>query len=155
MYVLPVRALRTDRYNGSSYLRHETLATAIAKECFTGMRAEKEFTALRNGITASLKQPTTLVILDGLDEQHNTSQSILREAKAGNHKLLVTSRSYGIPETERAQWGDIEVDNVGLDEKQRDKFIDYAFAEESTPDLAARLISFIKAQNLKKWRVCL
>ena len=151
VYVLPVRALREDKYDNKGNCRTEsTLATAIANECFTSRREEKKFRALRERVADMLRHPTTLVILDGLDEQHGMSQAILEEAKEGNHKLLATSRPYGLPETTRASWGDIEVDNIGLDEKQRDKFINYAFENQANPNLAADLIVFIKVQNLQE-----
>ncbi|MEO1300883.1 MAG: NACHT domain-containing protein [Bacteroidota bacterium] len=151
VYVLPVRALRADRYDDNGHhCRDATLATAIANECFTGMREKNKFEALRERIADTLQHLTTLVILDGLDEQHVASQSILAEARTGTHKLLTTSRPYGIHETERARWGDIEVDNVGLDQERRDGFIHYAFENQADPNLAPGLVSFIKAQNLQE-----
>lgn len=44
----------------------------------------------------SLKKPTTLVILDGLDESTEFSKPIIEEAKRGSHRLLLTSRPYGV-----------------------------------------------------------
>lgn len=114
------------------------------------MREKNKFEVLRERIADTLQHPTTLVILDGLDEQHGASQSILAEARAGAHKLLATSRPYGIHETERARWGDIEVDHVGLDQEQRDGLIRYAFENQADPNLAPGLVRFIKAQNLQE-----
>ncbi|MEO1219506.1 MAG: NACHT domain-containing protein [Bacteroidota bacterium] len=141
VYLLPVRALRVDKYdNKGNYRTESTLPTAITNECFTGTRTEQEFTALKNQVVVSLEQATTLVILDGLDEQFGVSQNLLQEAKAGKHKLLLTSRPYGI-ETERSIV-DIEVDNLGFNTEQRDNFINYVLAD---PPLSTRLISFIQA----------
>ncbi|MEO1300887.1 MAG: NACHT domain-containing protein, partial [Bacteroidota bacterium] len=145
VYVLPVRNLRQDKYNGHSYLQHETLATAIANECFTGMREERDFTRLRERIAASLKELATLLILDGLDEQLGTSAAILNEAKHGQHKLLLTSRPYGI-EAERSLV-DIEVDHMGLDTSQRDRFVQRTLDTAET-NTAAKLLDFIQYHYL-------
>ncbi|MEO1218951.1 MAG: sister chromatid cohesion protein PDS5 [Bacteroidota bacterium] len=145
VYLLPIRALLADKYdNKGNYRTESTVATAITNECFAGTRTEKEFLALRDRVATSLGQATTLVILDGLDEQFGVSKNILQAAKAGKHKLLLTSRPYSI-ETERSVV-DIEVDNIGFNTEQRDNFINYLLAD---PPLATRLISFIQAQKLQ------
>ncbi|MEO1300709.1 MAG: sister chromatid cohesion protein PDS5 [Bacteroidota bacterium] len=141
VYILPVRALREDKYDNKGNCRTEsTLATAIANECFTSVQDEAGFKKLRRCIEASLNNPSTLVILDGLDEQHGTSEAILRQAKTGNHKLLLTSRPYGI-ETERSLV-DIEVDHMGLDESQRDNFVKYELTT------SVHLLQFIRDHQL-------
>ncbi|MEO1219283.1 MAG: NACHT domain-containing protein [Bacteroidota bacterium] len=145
IYVLPVRNLRQDKYNGHSYLQHETLATAIANECFTGMREEGDFIRLRGCIESSLNESTTLLILDGLDEQLGTSETILREAKSGQHKLLLTSRPYGI-EAER-RLVDIEVDHAGLDTSQRDRFV-HRTLDTAMTNTANKLLTFIQHHYL-------
>ncbi|MEO1219631.1 MAG: NACHT domain-containing protein, partial [Bacteroidota bacterium] len=146
VYVLPVRALKADKYDNNGHpCRDANLPTAIANECFTGNKAIDGFKKLRRCIEASLNDPGTLVILDGLDEQHGTSEAILREAKSGNYKLLLTSRPYGI-EAERSLV-DMEVDHMGLDAAQRDNFIGHALSD---PTLTTSLISFIQTQNLQE-----
>ncbi|MEO1301241.1 MAG: HEAT repeat domain-containing protein, partial [Bacteroidota bacterium] len=145
IYILPKKALRTDFYNGQDYFRHATLATVIANQCFTGMHQANDFEALCRHIEFSLSQPTTLLILDGLDEQYGVSQEILKEARSGNHKLLITSRPYGV-ETERILV-DIEIEHVGFDISQRDRFVHRAL-DESHRHMADKLLGFIKDHNL-------
>ncbi|MEO1300733.1 MAG: NACHT domain-containing protein [Bacteroidota bacterium] len=117
LYVLPVRNLRQDKYQGAS----ETLATAIANECFTGIQESADFTKVYRYIATSLQKTTTLVILDGLDEHLGTSQVILDQAKHGQHKLLLTSRPYDMQDVLRLV--DIEVEHMGLDVHQQEHFV--------------------------------
>ncbi|MEN0016244.1 MAG: NACHT domain-containing protein [Bacteroidota bacterium] len=123
LYVLPVRNLRQDKYQGVS----ETLATAIANECFTeevlqpAYSRPEDLLKIYTYIIASLQRPTTLVILDGLDEHLGTSQVILDQAKHGQHKLLLTSRPYDMQDALRLV--DIEVEHMGLDVHQQEYFV--------------------------------
>ncbi|MEN0016591.1 MAG: sister chromatid cohesion protein PDS5, partial [Bacteroidota bacterium] len=82
-----------------------------------------------------------------IDEQYGVSQAILKEAKSGNHKLLITSRPYGV-ETERSLV-DIEIKHVGFDIIQRDWFVHrvLAGANQNTP---GKLLSFIKDHHLEE-----
>ena len=43
-----------------------------------------------------MEEPSTLAILDGLDESASCGRYILDEAKAGMLKLMMTSRPYGV-----------------------------------------------------------
>ena len=61
-----------------------------------------------------MKDATTLVVLDGLDESAGCSVKILDEAKRGSHLLLVTSRPYGV-ESER-KTADLQVFHKGVGE---------------------------------------
>ncbi|MEN0016377.1 MAG: HEAT repeat domain-containing protein, partial [Bacteroidota bacterium] len=143
VYVLPVRTLKVDKYDNNGHpCRDANLSTAIANECFAGNKVIDDFKKLRRCIEASLNDPGTLVILDGLDEQHGTSEAILREAKSGNHKLFLTSRPYGI-ETERSLV-DMAVDHMGLDVAQRDSFVKHAL-QDSTG-----LLTFIQGHRLNQ-----
>ncbi|MEO1301492.1 MAG: NACHT domain-containing protein, partial [Bacteroidota bacterium] len=58
VYVLPVRALRQDKYEKIGHLQHEILVTAIASECFMGAREQEAYIRLRNRIYASLDRST-------------------------------------------------------------------------------------------------
>ncbi|MEO1219038.1 MAG: ankyrin repeat domain-containing protein, partial [Bacteroidota bacterium] len=148
VYVLPVRTLRAEVYdNNGHHCREATLATAIANECFSKMREEQDFKRLRDGIKASLNWSTTLVVLDGLDERHGVSEVILREAKGGDHRLLLTSRPYDIA-LER-ELADIEVDHMGLDIRQRDRFV-YRTLAESKTSTAKEFLNFIKRHRLEE-----
>ncbi len=116
VYVLPVRDLKKDDYDNSSYRKEATLPTAIVNTCFTPPSEESDYKFLRKQISTSLTAPTTLVILDGLDERTGASEGLIGEATSGPHKLLMLSRSYGM-EIER-KLAAIEVEHSGLSDDQ-------------------------------------
>ena len=142
VYVLPVRDLQQDRYNNDNDRKQETLETAIVNNCFTPPSNEDEYKRLREHIEEELKKPTTLVILDGLDEQAGTSKEILRQAQAGAHKLLMLSRPYGV-ETER-QAADIEVEHRGFNDDQLRSYVQGAFRNAT---LAQSLLTYIEGSE--------
>jgi len=98
VYVVPVRDVQRDVYDNSNTWKMKTLTTAIANLCFRQRDNVTEFDALRNLIRKELQKETTLVILDGLDEQATVCPEIVREALDGSskHKLLVLSRPGGV-----------------------------------------------------------
>ena len=69
VYVLPVRNLYQDRYDGSNYRQEATLSTAIVNNCFTVPEEEERYQYLRRQVRETLASRSTLVILDGLDER--------------------------------------------------------------------------------------
>ena len=75
VYVILVRDLLASWYHGQDDCFHAaTLATAVAGQCFKLTGGEKrEFVRLRKIVEESLKKPTTLVVLDGLDESSGCS----------------------------------------------------------------------------------
>ena len=113
LYMIAINRLQESRYlaPSASYIA-ETLGTAIALECFPGLRAESKFRRVRWVIEQTLSDPSTLVILDGLDERAGCSRHILQEAMGGPHKLLLTSRPYGIQSKHRDV--DLVVEHKGL-----------------------------------------
>ena len=147
VYLLPIRNLQQDRYNDDNYRKLNTLATAIVNNCFNSPNKEEAYTRLRDHIEEELKKPTTLVILDGLDERAGASEEILRQAQdqSAPHKLLMLSRPYGV-DTER-QTVDIEIEHVGFNRAQLQG---YVRQEVSSSELAASLLSYIdKHANIR------
>ena len=145
VYLLPVRNLQQGTYDNTLYRREETLPTAIVNNCFTPPSEKSAYKRLRNHIKEELKKPTTLVILDGLDERTRASQTLLSQAQEGNHKLLMLSRPYGI-ETER-RLADIEIEHAGFNEEQLK-----AYVQQEVPDgkLAEELLGYIqKHENIR------
>jgi HEAT repeat protein len=123
VYVLPVRRLSGSDYDNGGYCREATLATAIVNNCFKPLTEESAYMALRSHVDKELKKPTTLVILDGMDERAGASEEILEQAEHGGapHKLLMLSRSYNI-NTER-HIADIEVELRGLSSEQQRRYV--------------------------------
>ena len=95
-----------------------------------------------------LKQPTTLVILDGLDERAGAREEILSEAERGVHKLLMLSRPYGV--AHERQKATIEIEHEGFDDRQMDTYVQGYFQKRSqelaepAATLSAELLKFIK-----------
>ena len=148
VYVLPVRDLQQSQYDGKHYTSQKTLATAIMNICFANDLPTKEpdYNRLREHIEEELEKPTTLVILDGLDEQAGTSKEILRQAQAGVHKLLMLSRPHGV-ETER-QATDIEVEHMGFNDDQLKNYVQGAFRDAT---LAESLLAYIEgSESIRK-----
>jgi NACHT domain/HEAT repeats len=141
VYVLPVHALQKSQYDGTSYRRDATLPTAIVNLCFTPPADEATYKALRTHVDDELKSATTLVVLDGLDKRSGVSEALLSQAKTGNNKLLMLSRSYEM--AEERTLADVGIENTGLSEQQmRDYIIDESLSglpEGQGKDLISQL----------------
>ena len=147
VYLLPVRALQENQYNGATPQTAPTLATAIVRECFPAKRWEsnEDFERLRTQVWGELKQPTTLVILDGLDERLGACKQLLSEAqdKAACYKLLMLSRPYGVVH-ERQMVG-LEVEHQGFNDEQVDTYVQDYFRQLDKPaSTSTELLTFIK-----------
>ncbi|MCG8341055.1 MAG: HEAT repeat domain-containing protein, partial [Cytophagales bacterium] len=101
---------------------------------------DEEYERLRRQISEELEKPTTLVVLDGLDERYRASEKLLGQAKEGRHKLLLLSRPYGI-EQERSLV-DLEVEHVGLNDTQMEAYVSH----DLSPELGEELLAFIREQ---------
>ena len=145
VYLLPIRNLQRNQYNGATPQTAPTLDTAIVQECFPAnfWKDEEDFRRLRDQVQEELKQPTTLVILDGLDERAGAQEEILSEAGRGVHKLLLLSRPYGI-DTER-QMIELEIEHLGFNDAQIDAYVQRYFQKRGKPTRSAELLRFIKA----------
>ena len=147
LYLLPVRKLQQSEYDGTRYNRERTLATAIVNTCFANDLPTKEpdYNRLRDHIEEELQKPTTLVILDGLDERAGASEDILRQAQAGSHKLLMLSRPYGV-DTER-RIASIEIEHAGFNAAQLKAYVQ---EEVSDAALAEEMLGYIqKHENIR------
>ena len=147
VYLLPVRALQQDQYNGATPQTAPTLATAIVRECFPAERWEsnEDFERLRTQVRGELKQPTTLVILDGLDERLGACKQLLSQAqdKAAPYKLLMLSRPYGV--VHERQMVELEVEHQGFNDEQVDAYVQDYFQQLDEPaSTSTELLTFIK-----------
>ena len=146
LYLLPVRALQRDQYSGTSPQTAPTLATAIVRECFPAKYREddEDFKRVRTQVSKELKQPTTLVILDGLDERSGAHPSLLAEAQSpeARHKLLMLSRPYGV--VDERQMIQLEVEHQGFDDQQMTSYVQCYF-EKRAQELQASAANLIEA----------
>ena len=145
LYLLTVRSLQEHEYDGKDYDRKKNLATAIVNNCFTPPSNEEAYKLLRDHIEQELQKPTTLVILDGLDERAGTSEQILRQAQSGSHKLLMLSRPDGV-ETKR-QGAYIEIEHRGFNDNQLKSYVQNAV---SNATLAESLLAYIEGNKAIK-----
>ena len=140
LYLLPVRKLQKNKYDETHpYRKDKNLPTAIVNNCFKALSSESAYKQLRDHIEQELEKPTTLVILDGLDERAGASEDILRQAQAGSHKLLMLSRPCSI-EAERSL-ADIEIEHVGFNPEQLRAYVQ---AEVADGERAAELLDYIQ-----------
>ena len=141
LYLLPGRKLQQSEYDGTRYNREKTLATAIVNICFANdlPTKERDYHRLREHIQEELKKPTTLVILDGLDERAGASQEILKQAQAGSHKLLMLSRPHGISIERRI--ATIEIDHTGFSPEQLKAYVREAISDGK---LTEELLGYIQ-----------
>ncbi|MEO1218874.1 MAG: HEAT repeat domain-containing protein [Bacteroidota bacterium] len=149
VYVLTASALRTGKCNKHGYYvpaRH--LSHVIISEYLPQTIDPRNYIYWTSGVKRQLDQPTTLVILDGLEEQWGISQAILQEAKEGRHKLLLVTRPYGIYMEKECRLVDRVVENRGLDQRNRDLFISRTLGG-LTADTTAEIIRFITAHHLQ------
>jgi DNA polymerase III delta prime subunit len=147
VYVVPVRELQQANYdNNGHFKREENLATAIMNICFPWINKAKEYTELRESIEASLEQPNTLIVLDGLDERHGASERIIAETQKGKHKLLILSRPYGLEEVRKEI--DLEVIHAGFTPGQLQSYIKSYFTGQEKK--RARLLQFIDSNQMLK-----
>ena len=145
VYLLPVRALQKEKYQGANFRTVPSLANAILEECFPARFRERDedFRRLQAQIRQELEQSTTLVILDGLDERAGAHPNLLEEATKGKHKLLMLSRPYGI--VHERQIISIEVEHQGFDDTQMDSYVQRYFQQRGAPaTLSKDLLRFIK-----------
>ena len=143
LYLLPVRNLQKNKYDETHpYRKDKNLPTAIVNNCFKAPSSESGYKQLRDHIEQELEKPTTLVILDGLDEHAGASEDILRQARAGSHKLLMLSRPDGID----TEWriADIEIEHTGFNDEQLE-----AYLQAEVPDgkLAEELLDYIQKEE--------
>ena len=127
MFLVAVCNLQASRFCGqcASYIS-ETLGTALSLEYFagtfdeSGTLDESQFRRLRSVVEQTLVDSSTVVVLDGLDESASCSRYIMREAIHGKHKLLLTSRPYGVRTEDRLV--DLVVEHKGLSLQQMRSF---------------------------------
>ena len=99
VYVLPVRKLQQEQYDGKSLRGQARLETAIVTECFNGPSLSDEaFEQYVAYVKTQLSERSdkVLLILDGLDEQRGASSAIIQQAKEGGGSAyrLWTSRPH-------------------------------------------------------------
>ena len=152
VYLLPVCALQQGRYNGGTPQAAPTLATAIVRECFPAecWEEHEDFKRLRTQVNEELQEPTTLVILDGLDERAGACKQLVSRAqdKEARYKLLMLSRPYGV--VDERQMIQLEVEHQGFDDRQMSSYVQYYFdkcaqeLQSPAATLSAELLRFIK-----------
>ncbi|MEN0016138.1 MAG: NACHT domain-containing protein [Bacteroidota bacterium] len=145
VYLLPVRDLvKYDEPIPGAALIAKAIVGEYLSAAESGAESHQKWC---EAVHNQLQNPDTLVILDGLDERTLASNKVVQAAAEVNYKLLLTARPQDIA-PERALV-DIEVEHMGLDEKQRDNFINSTLGVSAT-NTAQGLISFIQKHKLNQ-----
>ncbi|MEO1301239.1 MAG: NACHT domain-containing protein, partial [Bacteroidota bacterium] len=145
VYLLPVRNLV--KYDGpipGAVLMAKAIVGEYLSAAESGAEGHQKWC---EAVYNQLQNPNTLVILDGLDERTLASNKIVQAAEEVNYKLLLTARPQDIA-PERALV-DIQVEHMGLDEKQRDNFINSTLGVSAT-NTAQGLSYFIQRHKLNQ-----
>ncbi|MEL6412754.1 MAG: NACHT domain-containing protein, partial [Bacteroidota bacterium] len=138
VYVLPVRNLKKEKYNGTDLRSQRNLETAIAQECYSASSLDDDaYKQLTAYITRQLRDRSekVLIVLDGLDERSGVSDEIIGQAKSrGKHAYrLWLSRPYGVNEEYHILAADphaLIVDNMGFNQQHIQKYVVRYFSKD-------------------------
>ena len=113
VYVVPVEVLNSAWYEGEQRTRLEGV---IAQTCFSGARDTDEYDDLVTQIGDDLDDPSTLLMLDGLDEANDDANELVSTAWGCSCKVLFLSRPYNTRNIETRV--DIQVECLGFSDEQ-------------------------------------
>ena len=135
VYVVPMRVLSSTEQNREKWTRVEE---AISQICFLQRNHPSYRENLITQIEDDLDDPSTLLMLDGLDEANDRAMELLSSVWERSCKVLLLSRPYNLREVETRV--DIRVECLGFDDKQLRDYIKSELSEDEAP----RLIRFIE-----------
>ena len=143
VYVVPVRVL-----NGAESTGHQltSLEGAISQICFSTRERTSEREDLVAQIKDELDDPSTLLVVDGLDEADDHAREIVSTIWERSCMVLFLSRPYNMRNIETRV--DIQVECLGFNDDQLQDFIE----SELTEDEATRLIASLQ-QSPAMWEM--
>lgn len=119
VYVVPVRNLT--KVATQSFGCEDLFANAISKFCFPRLGDADGHNKLKIQIQIDLWKPSTLLIIDGLDEGDDDGRPIIQQVLQWNCALLLTSRPYYLSEIRKHV--DAEMECLGLNDTQVVDFV--------------------------------
>ena len=135
VYVVPVRDLNSTEYNGQKWTSPEE---AISQICFSGGKHSLDSEDLVDQVELDLDDPSTMLMVDGLDEANDRAMELLSAVWDRSCKLLLLARPYNTRDVETRV--DIRVECLGFDDEQLRDYIKSELSEDEAP----RLIQFIE-----------
>eukprot|EP00210_Caulerpa_lentillifera_P002084 g1999.t1 len=133
LYLVPIRALKSTKYDNVSMKRERTLHNVITDICFPNYD-DSIYEALRFQVKNELEKESTLVIFDGLDEEDEMAREMIQIIELKACRVLVLSRPQNL-QSER-KFANVEVECIGLSEEQLCQFIE---SETSSTELVGHL----------------
>ena len=135
VYVVPVRVLNGVESRGQKPTR---LEEAMSQICFRGSQHAFEHEDLLAQVEHDLADPSTLLMLDGMDEANDYARELVSTVWNRSCKLLLLSRPYNMRDLETRV--DVQVECLGFDDEQLRDYI----RSELSGDEAPRLISSLE-----------
>ena len=134
VYVVPVRVLNRGEYNGRKWTR---LEGAISQICFAGSRHAFDHEDLVSQVEQDLDDPSTMLMVDGLDEANDLALELLSTVWERSCKVLLLSRPYNMRNVETRV--DVQVECLGFNDQQLREYVEGELSEEEAPRLIRSL----------------
>ena len=134
VYVVPVRVLNRGEYNGRKWTR---LEGAISQICFAGSGHAFDHEDLVSQVEHDLDDPSTMLMVDGLDEANDLAMELLSTVWERSCKVLLLSRPYNMRNVETRV--DVQVECLGFNDQQLREYVEGELSEEEAPRLIRSL----------------
>ena len=134
VYVVPVRVLTSIEHKGQHWAK---LETAISQICYSERECASDCEDLVAQIQDELDSPSTLLMVDGLDEANDHSKEIVSKIWGRSCKILLLSRPYNMRNVETRV--DIQVECLGFNDQQLRNYIRSELSEDEAPRLISSL----------------
>ena len=134
VYVVPVRVLNGVEPRGRKLT---TLEEAITQICFRGSQHPFEYEDLLPQVEHDLADPSTLLMLDGMDEANDYARELVSAVWKRSCKVLLLSRPYNMRDLETRV--DVQVECLGFNDEQLRDYIRSELSEDEAPRLISSL----------------
>ena len=136
VYVVPVRVLNSTEHKGQQWARIEAV---ISRICYSERDCAADCEDLVAQIQHDLDSPSTLLMVDGLDEANDHARELVSKIWDRSCKMLLLSRPYNMRNVETRV--DIQVECLGFDDQQLRDYIESELPEDEAPRLIRSLES--------------
>ena len=134
VYVVPVRVLNNAEYKGQQWAKLEAVISQI---CYSDRQCASDCEDLVTQIQDELDSPSTLLMVDGLDEANDHSRELVSHIWGRSCKILLLSRPYNIRNVETHV--DIQVECLGFNDQQLRDYIRSELSDSETLRLISSL----------------
>ena len=134
VYVVPVRVLNGVESRGRKLT---TLEEAITQICFHDSQHPFEYEDLLPQVEHDLADPSTLLMLDGMDEANEYARELVSAVWKRSCKVLLLSRPYNMRDLETRV--DVQVECLGFNDEQLRDYIRSELSEDEAPRLISSL----------------